>query len=130
MTTIVVKEEHIVAIGHVNNVTLVSFLETARRDWYIHAGIPYEEMRKRNLGCVIRKMDLSFFKEVRLGDTLSIVSRPQKLGNKSFDLIQQVYNQLQELIIEVKVTSVMFDTIERKSIPVVEEIARNFTLVD
>lgn len=130
LTEIIIKEDHIDPIGHVNNIKFVSFLEDARGAWYMKAGISYEEMRRKKIGTVILKLDIMFLKEARLGDTLIIITHPKKLGTKSFVFEQKIYNQLEELITEATVTSVMFDTNLRKSIPVVNEIAQNFSILD
>jgi len=130
VTEIIVKEDHIDPIGHVNNIKFVSFLEDARGEWYRRAGISYEEMRRRKIGTVILKLDIMFLKEARLGDTLKIITCPKKLGTKSFVFEQKIYNQSEELITEVTVTSVMFDTNLRKSMPVVDEIAQNFSIIN
>jgi YbgC/YbaW family acyl-CoA thioester hydrolase len=130
LTEILVIEEHIdiEPVGHVNNVRFVEFLEAAREEWYKKAGLSYEEMAKKKLGTVILKMNLLFLKEARLGDTLKIITGPQKIGNKSFVFQQKVFNQFDVLILESTVTYVMVDSVERKSIPVVEEIVRNMQL--
>lgn len=126
ITKVKVMEDHIDLIGHVNNIRYVSFLENARGAWYAKAGISYEEMKKKNIGTVILRMDIMFRKEARLKDVLTIITRPKKLGNKSFVFEQSIYNQFEELITEATVISVMFDTILRKSIVVVNEISCNF----
>jgi YbgC/YbaW family acyl-CoA thioester hydrolase len=123
-----VKQEDLDAIGHVNNVHFVAYLEDARGEWYKRTGLSYEDMSVRKVGTVILKMEILFLKEARLGDTLKFMTIPKKLGNKSFVLQQYIYNQSDELITEASITSVMFDLISRKSIAVVDEIAKKFPL--
>ncbi|MBI0579206.1 acyl-CoA thioesterase [Neobacillus cucumis] len=127
LTEISIIEDYLDPIGHVNNVKLMSFLEDARRQWYKKAGISYEEMRKMRVGTVILRMDIMFLKETFLGDTLKIITQPQKLGTKSFVFQQKIYNQMEELVLEATVTCVMLDTTIRKSMPVVDQIARHFS---
>jgi YbgC/YbaW family acyl-CoA thioester hydrolase len=129
LSEIIVKEDDIDPIGHVNNIRYVSFFEAARGEWYAKGGISYEEMRKRKIGTVILRLEIMFLKEARLGDSLKIITRPKKLGNKSFVFEQTIYNQLEERITEATVTSVMFDTTLRKSIPVVDKIAVRFSSI-
>ncbi|MGO4888350.1 acyl-CoA thioesterase [Anaerobacillus sp. MEB173] len=120
------KDEDMDEVGHVNNIKYVSYLEQARKKWYEYAGIPFDEMQKRNIGTVILKLDIMFLKEARLGDTLEVITKPIKIGNKSFVLKQDIYNQRNELLTEATVTSVMFDTAARESIKVLDEIACQF----
>jgi YbgC/YbaW family acyl-CoA thioester hydrolase len=128
VTKIEVTEKDIDSLGHVNNSIYVSYLGIARMDWYRETGLSFEEKQKRNLGSVIRKLEINFLKESRLGDVLKVITRPLRIGNKSFLLKQDIYNQNNEHLTDVTVTAVMFDTINRKSIRVVEEIARHFKL--
>ncbi|MGG1400656.1 acyl-CoA thioesterase [Bacillus salipaludis] len=127
LTEINIIEDYLDPIGHVNNVKLMSFLEDARRQWYKKAGISYEEMRKMKVGTVILRMDIMFLKETFIGDRLKIITQPQKLGTKSFVFQQKIYNQVEELVLEATVTCVMLDTTIRKSMPVVDQIARHFS---
>ncbi|WP_209122743.1 thioesterase family protein [Alkalihalobacillus sp. BA299] len=119
-----VKETDIDDLGHVNNSIYVSYIEKGRRDWYQKAGFVFDE--KQSLGTVVLRLDILYLQEARLGDSLKIITRPVRLGNKSFVLHQDIYNQLNEHITEATVTSVMFDTVLRKSTQVVAEIARHF----
>ncbi|MBD1382929.1 acyl-CoA thioesterase [Metabacillus arenae] len=126
VTKIDVMEKDIDGLDHVNNSIYVSYFGIARKEWYREAGLSFEEKQKRNIGTVIRKLEINFLKESRLGDSLKIITRPLQLGNKSFLLKQNIYNQNDEHLTDITVTVVMFDTINRKSIKVVEEIARHF----
>ena len=123
---IVVKEQDIDELGHVNNIVYVAYLQDGRTHWFAEAGISYEDMAVRNLGTVILHLDVLYRKEARLGERLKIVTRSGKLGNTSFVFEQHILNESGELITEAKVTEVMFDLTERRSTPVVEEIARHF----
>ncbi|WP_339183407.1 acyl-CoA thioesterase [Oceanobacillus sp. FSL W7-1293] len=126
ITNIDVMEKDIDNLGHVNNSVYSSYFGIARKEWYHKAGLSLEEKQKRNIGNVIRKIEINFLKEARLGDSLIIITRPLRLGNKSYLLNQNIYNQNHECLTNATVTIVMFDTINRKSIKVIEEIARNF----
>ncbi|RBW68562.1 acyl-CoA thioesterase [Bacillus taeanensis] len=126
VTKIDVMEKDIDGLEHVNNSIYVSYFGIARKEWYREAGLLFEEKQERNIGTVIRKLEVNFLKEARLGDSLKIITRPLRLGNKSFLLKQDIYNQNDEHLTDTTVTVVMFDTINRKSIKVVEEIAHHF----
>ena len=126
-TTIVVKEEHIDQLGHVNNSIYVSYLENGRGDWYENAGMSFEQMVTRSLGTVVLRLDILYKQEARLGDILTIKTYPVKLGTKSFVLKQDIFNQENQLITEANVTSVMWDAKTRTSIEVVEEFRRHFS---
>lgn len=123
-----VKEEDIDELGHVNNAVYVKFLEYGRGEWYKQAaGMSFSDMKTLGIGTVVVRLDITFRKEALLGDVLTIYTKPQKLGTKSFVLKQEIYNQHGELLTEAVVTNVMFDPEKRTSIPVINAIARNFT---
>jgi acyl-CoA thioesterase FadM len=78
------------------------------------------------IGTVVLKMEVLYLKEAKLGDHLKIITRPEYLGNTSFVLKQDIYNQFDEHITDAKVTMVMFDTVLRKGIRVINQIAQYF----
>lgn len=121
-----VTPEHLDDQDHVNNVVFISLLEKARLEWYDKVGLTKEERRKRKIGTVVRKLEVNYIKEARLGDTLIIRTRPLRLGNTSFTFQQTIYNERDERLVESIVTTVMFDTEKRKSITVIDEIAAHF----
>lgn len=129
ITKVNVTQNDIDHLNHVNNSVYVSYFEIGRKEWYYQAGLSQEEKQKRNIGTVIKKLKINFIQESRKGDLLKIVTQPIRLGNSSFLLKQDIYNQSNDHITAAIITSVMFDTINRKSIKVVDEIARHFTKI-
>ncbi|WP_307197026.1 acyl-CoA thioesterase [Neobacillus niacini] len=125
-TEIRVKNDVIDELGHVNNSIYITYLEQARKEWYSLAGIPIHEMLKKSIGTVVLRLDIFFVKEAREGDILKIRTNPVRMGEKSFIFEQIIFNQAGEIITEATVTNVMFDLTERKSIPVIQEISRQF----
>ncbi|WP_158591732.1 acyl-CoA thioesterase [Oceanobacillus halophilus] len=126
ITNIIVKEDDIDDLEHVNNSVYLNYLEKARGQWFRRAGISFENMHVQNLATVVLKINITFIKEAKLGDLLKIKTTPFRLGNSSFEVKQEIYNQVEEKITEAIVTSVMLNKTERKSIPVIEKIARQF----
>lgn len=123
---IIVKQEDIDQLGHVNYMKYISYLEEGIIDWYEKAGVPFQVLQKENLGMVVIKFDVSYQKEARLGDTLKIITTPVHIGTKSFTFKQDIYNQKDVHITESNKIFVMFNTATRKSVPVIEQISRNF----
>ncbi|OZU88004.1 hypothetical protein CIL03_12760 [Virgibacillus indicus] len=124
---IVVKDEDIDGLNHVNNSVYLNYLETARENWYINAaGYSYEDFHKENLGTAVLRIDILYKKEAVLHDVLSVTTTPKKLGNTSFVFEQKIRNEKDEVVCEAVVTKVMIDLTTRKSVPVIDSIARNF----
>lgn len=126
LTNIVVKKEDIDELGHVNNSVYVTYIEKGRYDWYVETGLSLDQMIERNIGTVIIKLEVLFKKEAKLGDRLTVKTSPVRMGTKSYVFEQTIIDQDGELVTEAIVTNVMFDLIERKGIPVIDEIARYF----
>lgn len=121
-----VKEEDIDIFNHVNNLKFMKYLEQARLEWYKSLNLNLKILMNNGLGIVLRNIEVSFIGEGLLGDTLTIETIPYKRGNSSFTFKQNIYNQNGDHITEAKTTSVMIDLDKRKSIPVIDEIARHF----
>lgn len=123
---IVVTEADIDVFEHMNYKRYIDYFEKTRADWFIKIGLPYALMAEKGMAVVILKLDMQYIKEARLGDRLTIKTTPQKLGTKSFSLKQVIYNENDEIMTESFCTFVMLNTKTRKSMPVVDEIARHF----
>lgn len=125
-TEIIVKEEDIDSLGHVNNIVYVHYLEDGRSDWFRKAGVSFEDLRERNLSDVVLKLEILYKQEAKLGERLIVETYPLRLGNTSFTFEQRILNEKNEVITEATVIQVMFDLITRKSRPVIEEIIQGF----
>lgn len=123
---IVVKEADIDVFEHMNYKRYIDHLEKARADWFIEIGLPYALMAEQGMAVVIVKLDMQYVKEARLGDSLTIKTTPQKIGTKSFSLKQVIYNEQEQVMTESICTFVMLNTVTRKGMPVVADIARHF----
>lgn len=126
---LIVDEGKIDHLGHMNYLEYIIFSEKGMIDWFRKAGALHEELAQKKLGMVFINLDVNYLNEARLGDSLKIITKPVKLGTKSFVIKQEIYNQDQVQTTELTKTFVMFDTATRKSIPVIDEIARHFTKI-
>lgn len=123
-----VTESMIDLFQHMNYKRYIDVFEEERANWFKAIGLPFQEMRDRGYAVVILKIDFEYKKEARLGEQLKAVSRPGKMGNKSFTLEQTIYNAEGEAITTSVCTFVMFNMKMRTSMPVVEEIKNYFTV--
>jgi len=126
-TTIVVKEKDIDGLNHVNNSVYLNYLEHAREKWYIEkAGYSYDDFHQANLGTMVLKIEILFKKEAVLHDKLRVITIPKKLGNTSYVFEQKILNEEDEEICSATITKVLTDFTTRKSVKVIDAIARNF----
>lgn len=121
-----VTEDDIDLFNHMNYRRYIEQLESARAEWFNGAGIPFTVMAEKGIAAVILKLEIEYVKEARLADRLTIKTWSDKIGTKSFSLKQKIYNETNDVMTKSTCTFVMFDTTNRKSIPVVNEIAIHF----
>lgn len=124
MIDIVVKAEDIDHLGHMNYMKYLFYLEKGVINWYEMVGIGRKVLDDKGLGTVLIQFDVSYKQEARLGDQLKIITSLTHVGNKSFIVHQEIYNQEEQLLTKCKKVFVMFNTRTRKGIPVVQEIAQ------
>lgn len=123
---IVVKEEDIDSLGHVNHIVYFQYLQDGRTDWFKKTGLSFESLHKKSIESVVLKIEVLYRQEAKLGEYLIVETNPLRLGNTSFSFEQRILNQKNEVITEATVTEVMFDLRTRKSTPIVQEIIRGF----
>lgn len=125
-TKIIVTPDTIDQLGHVNYQKYIHFLEKGIGEWYKQAGVDFRKLTKQGLGAVVRNFNVSYLKEAIVGDTLTVTTTLMNVGNKSFTLKQEIYNQDDIKITEATKTFVMFNMATRNGVPVIHEIARHF----
>lgn len=123
---IVVRSTEIDVNGHVNNAKYLEYLEWGREEWYERNGLHYEVFLGMGVQTVTVNINVNYRKECRQGDRLVVKCRPEKVGNKSYVLKQEIVNQKGELCADALVTSVTMDSETRKGREVPEELRRLF----
>lgn len=113
-----VRSTELDTLGHVNNAKYLEYLEWGRFAWVAEAGVPLDALARDGLGTAIVHVDISFRREARLGERLTIRTRLAGMGTSSFRIGQDVVNASGETVAEAVVTSVMFDTRARRAAPI------------
>lgn len=126
VSEIVVMDTDIDVFEHMNYKRYIDHFEKGRADWFIKIGLPYKLMAEKGMAVVLVRLDTQYIKETRLGDCLTMKTRSEKLGTKSFSLKQAIYNEQGDLMTESTCTFVMLNIKTRKGMPVVDEIAQHF----
>ncbi|MBJ6360647.1 acyl-CoA thioesterase [Paenibacillus sp. GCM10012307] len=116
--TIVVRSTEIDVNGHVNNARYLEYLEWGREEWYEKAGLYYQVLRDLGVLTVTVNININYRKECLQGEKLTIRTFPEKVGNTSFVLRQEIANASNEICIDARVTCVTVDTETRKSVMV------------
>lgn len=121
-----VTEDAIDLFNHMNYKRYIDLFEKERSNWFTTIGLPFTKMRDEGVAVVILKLETEYLKEARLHDRLLVQTMPNQMGTKSFSLKQVMINEKGEPITTSTCTFVMFDLVERISIPVSEDIKKSF----
>ena len=114
-----VRSTEVDFLGHVNNAKYLEYMEWGRESWYRQAGCSFKELAARNVGTVTVNININYHNESGLGDVLIIKTRPLKVGNTSFVLLQEVFKEDSGIkVSDARVTTVVMDLKSRKSQPI------------
>ncbi|WP_433958316.1 acyl-CoA thioesterase [Cytobacillus horneckiae] len=127
LTEIVVQPEDIDELGHMNYLRYLTYFEKGELDWFARIGVSEEYLITRDIGAVLRKFDVDYLKEARLGDSLKVRTELIHVGSRSFTFQQDMFNSENEQLTECKKTYVMFHLITRKALPVIKIISAQMT---
>ncbi|TCP53937.1 thioesterase-3 [Tumebacillus sp. BK434] len=123
---IVVRSTEIDVNGHVNNAKYLEYLEWGREEWYEQAGLHYDVFTELGVQTVTVNININYRQECKQGDRLTITTTPERMGNSSYSLKQEIHNQRGERVADAVVTSVAMDIASRKGRPVPEALRKLF----
>lgn len=112
---IIVRSTEIDVNGHVNNAKYLEYLEWGREEWYEACELSYEAFGALGIQTVTVNININYRKECKQGEHLTVSCRPEKIGNTSYVLRQEIHNGHGELCADALVTSVTMDSVTRKS---------------
>jgi acyl-CoA thioester hydrolase len=103
------------ALGHVNNVAFVAFMEDARVEYWKALR---RELSARRIDFIIAELTCRYHSPARFGETLVIGIRVADLGHKSFRFEYRMEDKATgRLVVEGRSVQVMYDYEGRQSIP-------------
>ncbi|CAH1206226.1 Long-chain acyl-CoA thioesterase FadM [Paenibacillus allorhizoplanae] len=112
---IIVRSTEIDVNGHVNNAKYLEYLEWGREEWYETCELSYKTFGALGIQTVTVNININYRKECKQGEHLTVSCRPEKIGNTSYILQQEIRNEQGELCADALVTSVTMDSLTRKS---------------
>ncbi|MFC7394216.1 acyl-CoA thioesterase [Scopulibacillus cellulosilyticus] len=100
-------------LGHVNNVSYFSYLEQARIEFFKEL-TPYS--KTKDWSYILASVKCDFLAQAYFDQHLKVITEVSRIGNKSFDLYQPIYDtETGKKIAEGNSTIVYFDFTEQKS---------------
>lgn len=109
-----ILEQHLDTFGHVNNATYLQLLEEARWEIITRNGFGLEQIQKSQTGPVILEIHISFVRELRLRETITIQTECQEFKDKIGSLTQIILNEKGETACKARLVFGMFDLKLRK----------------
>ena len=79
-------------LRHLNHAIYLTFMETARVDFYAHIGLPIERWDS-DQSSILASMKVDYFQQVYHPVTLEIGQRVTRIGNSSFDILTGVFRK-------------------------------------
>ena len=112
------------AFQHINNATILSYMEDARVALFNRWGINYKET-----GLIVAGIKIDYLQQIEHPSKLEIGSRISRLGTKSFDLESVIFLKgTDETLALMTCYTVCFDFVLNKSIPVFEKIKKDYKI--
>lgn len=103
-------------IGHVNNATFLTYVETARIKLI-------EKLGFSDVPIIMASINIDYINQLKYPDKMEIGQNISRIGNSSFDILTGIYNKnLGELVTISTTTLVCFNYKTQITIPVPQEI--------
>lgn len=107
-------------LGHINNVSYFTYLETARIDFIEKIGL---KINTDEHVFILASANCDFIQQGYFGQTLKINTRVSRIGTKSLVLASEMFDKESgELIAKGESALVYFNRIEQKSVALTAEI--------
>ena len=112
------------AFRHVNNATFLSYIEDARilffKRWEIN-------LKQKSL--IVASVKIDYINQLEHPSNIIVCQKISRIGTKSFDINSAIFleNNL-KVVCQSTVTSVCYDFIENKSVPVFDEIKNDYNI--
>ena len=112
-------------LGHVNNVNQQHYFDVGKSDFFAQVLDPAPNWKQEGLITVSTYND--YLAQIRYGEPIAVLTRIEKVGNKSFTLFQQIVNTAtQEVKTQSRSVLVAFDFVAQVSIPLLEPWRESF----
>ena len=112
-------------LGHVNNVNQQHYFDVGKSDFVAQVLDPAPNWKQEGLITVSTYND--YLAQIRYGEPIAVLTRIEKVGNKSFTLFQQIVNTAtQEVKTQSRSVLVAFDFVAQVSIPLLEPGRKSF----
>jgi YbgC/YbaW family acyl-CoA thioester hydrolase len=114
---VMIKEQHIDTLGHMNNAVYLALYEEARWEKITSQGYGIKQMLEYKKGPVILDVTVKFLKEIHLRETITITAEVISSNGKIGKFAQKMIKEDGSVASEALFTIAFFDLESRKLIP-------------
>lgn len=104
--------------GHICHTSFLPWLEQAREPLF---QLLHRNQGERELGIILKKIDMEFFAEVFYGQPVEINSEITRFGNTSFTVVQTLH-QAGQLALKATTVIVQMDYRAKQPVPISEQM--------
>ncbi|NMA74878.1 MAG: acyl-CoA thioesterase [Bacteroidales bacterium] len=109
--------------GHVNNSAYFTYYDLGKTEYLSEA---YPQVNWKKEGIVVAHIDVDFLQPIFASDTIAVQTTVTEIGDKSFQLYQQVIDtQTKEIKCICRSTMVGFNLETQQSVPLSEECKKS-----
>ena len=114
--------------GHVNNTIYFQFYDSGKTDYVSTVCKDYDW---NQYAIFVVKIEVEFFAQIKSDDRIAVRTRTAKLGNKSFHLVQEIFDVVtQEVKSRCMSIMVLYDLEHKQSMPFPDEWRRAISSYD
>ncbi len=122
-----VRSTQVDSFGHLNNAAYLEIYEWARWEWAEASGDdPIKRAQEQGIGPAILHIDLSFQKEIRLHQEITVRTWFHSMERIRAQIAQEMIKADGQVASKVLITYVMFDLNTRKVISIPDEMRAMF----
>jgi acyl-CoA thioester hydrolase len=114
---VLIREQHLDTLGHVNNARYLDLFEEARWDWVTRNNYGLDQIHARRVGPVILEVTLKFQRELRNRQRIVIRSWFDSYAGKIARMTQQMVDEQERSCCDAQFVLGLFDLTARKLIP-------------
>lgn len=111
---VIIKEQHIDTLGHMNNAVYLELYEEARWEYITARGYGLKEIQEYRKGPVVLDAHIQFLKEIRLREKIKITFEPDEAQRKIIKIHQKMIKENGDIASTLTITVGFFDLDKRK----------------
>ena len=126
-TEIIIDWSELDAFGHVNNLQIMKYAQTARVHYLESLGL-MQQFVKEKKGPILAAINTQFRKPLFYGGRATVVTKVTNIGNTSIKIHHTIQNDQKETVAEVEDVVVFYDFIKETKLQITPEIREKITV--